>query len=53
MIASPGNKPFVPDTVTGTPIIDVPGTGNALATYRTQAIVYCKAPGWNGMITLA
>lgn len=53
VIASPGNKPFVPDTVTGTPIIDIPGTGNALATYRTQAVVYPKAPGFNGMITIS
>lgn len=53
VIGSPGNKPFVPDTVKGTPIIDVPGTGNALATYRAQAVVYCKAPGFNGMITLS
>jgi hypothetical protein len=53
VVASPGNQPFVPDTVRGTPIIDVPGTGNALATYRAQAVVYCKAPGHNGMITLS
>jgi hypothetical protein len=53
VVASPGNKPFVPDTVTGTPIIDVPGTGTALATYRCQAVVYCKSPGFNGMITLS
>lgn len=53
VLASPGNKPFVPDTVSGSPIIDIPGTGNALATYRAQAVVYCKAPGWNGMITLS
>jgi len=53
VLASPGNKPFVPDTVKGTPIIDIPGTGTALATYRAQAIVYCKAPGYNGMITLS
>jgi len=53
VIGSPGNKPFVPDTVSGTPIIDVPGTGTALATYRAQAVVYCKAPGFNGMITLS
>ena len=53
VVASPGNKPFVPDSVDGSPIMNVPGTGNALATYRTQAVVYCKAPGWNGMITIS
>lgn len=53
VMASPRNKPFVPDTVSGTPIIDVPGTGTALATYRAQAVVYCKAPGFNGMITIS
>jgi len=53
VVASPGNRPFVPDTVGGNPIIDVPGTGNAVAQYRAQAIVYCTAPGHNGMITLS
>jgi hypothetical protein len=53
VIASPGNKPFVPDTASGDPIVDVPGTGNAGAFYRASAIVYCKAPGFNGMITLS
>jgi hypothetical protein len=53
VIASPGNKPFVPDSVDNSPIMNVPGTGNALAAYRAQAVVYCKAPGFNGMITLS
>ncbi len=53
VVASPGNKPFVPDTVTGTPVIDIPGTGTASAQYRASAIVYCTAPGFNGMITLS
>lgn len=52
-IAAPGNKPFVPDSVDGNPVMNIPGTGNAGAFYRAQGIVYCKAPGWNGMITLS
>ena len=33
--------------------MNVPGSGNASAEYRASAIVYCKAPGKNGMITLS
>lgn len=51
--ASPGNKPFVPATSTGNPIVDVFNDDTAVAKYRAQAVVYCTAPGHNGMITLS
>jgi hypothetical protein len=49
---SPGNKPFVPASASGNPIVEVPGDDTAVAKYRTQAIVWCEAPGRNGMLTI-
>lgn len=49
---SPGNKPFVPASASGNPIVEVPGDDTAVAKYRTQAIIWCEAPGRNGMLTI-
>ena len=49
VIASPGNKPFVPATANGNPIVEVFNDDKAVAKYRVQAIMYCTAPGHNGM----
>lgn len=50
--ASPKNKPFVPATANGSPIVEVPNDDVAVAKYRSQAIIYCDAPGHNGMLTI-
>ncbi len=52
VLASPGNKPFVPATANGSPVVEVPGDDTAVAKYRSQGIVYCDAPGHNGMLTI-
>jgi hypothetical protein len=52
VLASPGNKPFVPATANGNPVVEVPGDDTAVAKYRSQGIVYCDAPGHNGMLTV-
>lgn len=49
---SPGNKPFVPASASGNPIVEIPNDDTAVAKYRTQAIVWCEAPGHNGMLTI-
>jgi hypothetical protein len=49
---SPNNKPFVPASASGNPIVEVPGDDTAVAKYRTQAIIWCEAPGRNGMLTI-
>lgn len=50
--ASPGNKPFVPATSTGNPVVEIPGGDSVVCQYRAQAAVYCVAPGHNGMLTI-
>lgn len=52
VVAAPGNRPFVPATSTGNPIVEIPGQDQCVAQYRSQACVYCTAPGWNGMLTI-
>ncbi len=52
VLAAPGNKPFVPATANGSPVVEVPGDDTAVAKYRSQGIVYCDAPGHNGMLTV-
>lgn len=52
VLAAPGNKPFVPATANGSPVVEVPGDDTAVAKYRSQGIVYCDAPGHNGMLTI-
>lgn len=49
---SPGNRPFVPATSTGTPVVEIPGQDQCVVQYRAQACVYCTAPGFNGMLTI-
>lgn len=49
---APKNKPFVPATSNGNPIVEVPNDDTAVAKYRAQAIVWCDAPGHNGMLTI-
>ena len=51
-LAAPGNKPFVPATANGSPVVEIPGDDTAVAKYRSQGIVYCDAPGHNGMLTI-
>ncbi len=52
VLAAPGNKPFVPATANGSPVVEVPGDDTAVVKYRSQGIVYCDAPGHNGMLTI-
>lgn len=52
VLGAPGNKPFVPATASGQPIVEIPGADQAVAQYRAQAIVWCEAPGKNGMLTV-
>jgi hypothetical protein len=49
---SPGNKPFVPATSNGNPVVEIPGQDQCVAQYRVQAMVFCEAPGHNGMLTI-
>ena len=52
VLAAPGNKPFVPASANGSPVVEVPGDDTAVVKYRSQGIVYCDAPGHNGMLTI-
>ncbi len=49
---SPKNKPFVPASANGNPIVEVPNDDTAVAKYRSQAVIWCDAPGHNGMLTI-
>jgi hypothetical protein len=52
VMGAPGNKPFVPATSTGSPVVEIPGADSVVVQYRAQAAVYCVAPGYNGMLTI-
>jgi hypothetical protein len=49
VLASPGNKPFVPATASGNPVVEIPGEDFCVVKYRAQAFVYCRAPGGSGI----
>jgi len=52
VIGSPGNKPFVPATADGNPTETVPGQDTAVTAYRGNFLMWCVAPGYNGMLTV-
>ena len=52
VIGSPGNKPFVPASASGNPVIEIPGLDACVIKYRAQAFVYCRAPGGSGILTV-
>lgn len=51
-IGSPQNKPFQPDTADGNPVFNIPGAGAAGISYRANFLMWCNAPGKNGMLTV-
>ena len=51
-MGSPNNKPFVPASSTGSPVIEIPGADSVSVQYRANLMVWCDAPGHNGMLTV-
>lgn len=51
-ISSPGNVPIRPINSNGSPIVEDPASDTCITRFRSQAFVYCTAPGHNGMLTV-
>lgn len=51
-MGSPNNKPFVPASSTGSPVIEIPGADAVSVQYRANLMVWCDAPGHNGLLTV-
>jgi len=50
-MGAPKGKPFVPASSTGSPVIEIPGADAVSVQYRANLMVWCDAPGHNGMLT--
>jgi hypothetical protein len=51
-ISSPGNVPIRPINSNGSPIVEDPASDTCITRFRSQAFIYCTAPGHNGMLTV-
>jgi hypothetical protein len=51
-ISSPGNTPIRPINSNGSPIVEDPASDTCITRFRSQAFIYCTAPGHNGMLTV-
>jgi hypothetical protein len=51
-LGSPGNKPLVPASASGSPVIEIPGADACVVQFRFHGFLYTDAPGHNGMLTV-